>query len=204
MSASLSPSLVDVEVWCPVPGWPHEASTHGQVRRVPWVDDAGRLHLGGILAQTIDKRPGKGYPYVMLRDGKRRRKAPVSVVVLEAHCGPRPGPEYEACHGNGIRTDSWLSNLRWDTKVANRADRERHRIERAVTDTVTSGPGNASERYGSKVRPGACPIGHPVTAGVSGDGPHGTGRCPIPSTFSFFPPSVKSAFRVLRPRKETH
>jgi hypothetical protein len=32
----------------------------------------------------------------------------------------------EACHANGARDDNRLANLRWDTRAANAADRERH------------------------------------------------------------------------------
>lgn len=32
----------------------------------------------------------------------------------------------EACHNNGIRDDSRLQNLRWDTRKSNHADKKMH------------------------------------------------------------------------------
>lgn len=134
------------EKWDPIPGWPHhEASSCGQVRMLDRLDAEGRLRLGGILPQFPDKRPGKGYLYVMLRDGARHRKAAVAVLVLEAHRKSRPGPGIEACHNDGVRTDNHLSKLRWDTREANLADMLRHREERSRTDGF-DGSENRGER----------------------------------------------------------
>ncbi len=191
---------VIVEQWRPVPGWPYEASDLGQIRRIPWIDDAGVFHLGGIVAQCPDKRPGKGYLYVTLRDGTRRRKAAVAVLVLEAWRGLRPAG-CEACHNNGIRTDNRLSELRWDTREANRADRARHEAERAVTTLVTTVPETALSRHGSQVRRRSGSSGGVVTAARHSDAPHGTGRSPIPFTFSSVFTSVKPALTSLRNRK---
>lgn len=67
-----------------------------------------------------------GYKRVILcaPNGKRRR-ALVHRLVLEAFVGPCPRG-MEACHENGIRDDNRLSNLRWDTRKNNFADRDRH------------------------------------------------------------------------------
>jgi hypothetical protein len=129
------------EEWAAVPSWPYEASTCGRVRSVTR-RDGDRWRLGGPVASYEDKRPGKGYLYVTLTDGKRRRNAAVAVLVLEAHRKLRP-TGYEACHENGVRTDNHVARLRWDTKAANRADRERHRRERPVTAPVTGKRANA-------------------------------------------------------------
>ncbi len=193
-------AAVIAELWRPVPGWPYEASDLGSIRRIPWLDDDGCLHLGGIVAQCPDKRPGKGYLYVTLRDGKRRRKAAVAVLVLEAWRGLRPAGR-EACHNKGIRTDNRLSELRWDTKEANRADRARHELERAETTLVTTVPETALSRFGSQVRRGGGHPGGVVTAARHGDALHGTGSFPIPFTFSSVFTSVKPALMALRNRK---
>jgi hypothetical protein len=105
------------EDWAPVPGWPYEASSRGRVRS---------LARGVPLKQQRDK---DGYRHVELSDGKRRRRAHVAVLVLEAFTGPCP-PECEALHGNGRRWDNRLANLRWGTRPENRQERERHRRER--------------------------------------------------------------------------
>lgn len=116
------------EKWELIPGWPYEASSCGRGRSIDRLGDDGIWRLGAILPPQPDKRPGKGYLYWDLRDGKRRRRVPVAVAVLEAHRKPRPGPGYEACHNDGVRTDNHLAKLRWDTKKANRADTEWHRM----------------------------------------------------------------------------
>jgi hypothetical protein len=192
----------DEEKWADIPGWPHQASTHGRIRRKPWRDAQDCLHLGGELAQCPDKRKGKGYLYATLRDGQRRRKGHVAVLVLEAHRKPKPGPGYEACHGNGIRTDNRLCNLRWDTKEANLAQMWEERRSRQAVTTGSAKPGETGRgRYGSQVRRrggGALPSRHRVTAAVTGDGPHGTGSLrPVQSSSSVSAP-VQPRSRSLR------
>lgn len=55
----------------------------------------------------------------------RYRRAYCSHFVLEAFVGPRPDG-MEACHGDGNCLNDALSNLRWDTPIANKADMKRH------------------------------------------------------------------------------
>lgn len=66
-----------------------------------------------------------GYIRVLLRIGGGRISKLVHRLVLEAFAGPCPGGN-EACHGNGIRTDNRLENLRWDTRRSNSQDRTLH------------------------------------------------------------------------------
>jgi hypothetical protein len=49
----------------------------------------------------------------------------VSGLILSAFVGPRP-EGMQACHGNGIRTDNRLSNLRWATPKENERDKIVH------------------------------------------------------------------------------
>ena len=128
LADSITPCCDD-EDWKPIPDWPHEASTCGQVRSVDRTGPDGILRLGQMLPPELDKRPGKGYLYATLRDGKRRRRAHIAVLVLEAHRGTRPKGN-EACHTHGLRTDNHLARIRWDTREANIADMLRHRAER--------------------------------------------------------------------------
>lgn len=46
-------------------------------------------------------------------------------LVLALFVAPCP-PNHEGCHGDGDPSNNTLSNLRWGTKVENRADRARH------------------------------------------------------------------------------
>ena len=136
----LEPAPADVgccadETWKPIPGWPHEASTCGRGRSVTRIDASGRLRLGQVLPQYTDDRPGKGYVYWVLVDGKRRRKVHVAVAVLEAHDKPRPAPGYDACHDNHARTDNHLLNVFWDTHAANVAASVLRRLA-AVTEAA--------------------------------------------------------------------
>jgi len=67
-----------------------------------------------------------GYPKVSLRnEAGTIVDCHVHRLVLLAFRGPCP-PGHQCCHGNGVRTDNCLENLRWDTLSNNQADRKRH------------------------------------------------------------------------------
>ena len=55
----------------------------------------------------------------------RTQTVKVHVMVAEAWHGPRPDG-MEVAHGNGVRTDNRASNLRWDTRSGNHADKLKH------------------------------------------------------------------------------
>lgn len=102
-----------VETWLPIPNWSaYEASDQGQVRR-----DAR------ILSPWPSSSDGR--PAVDLHMTPRRRAAGVHILVLETFVGPCP-PGKEGCHWNGDPWDNALTNLRWDTRSANRYDSVRH------------------------------------------------------------------------------
>lgn len=102
------------ERWRKVPGWSdYSVSDSGQVRS----DRYGRilrptLRPTGYLQLTLSDRRRTGYPFA-------------HTLVLAAFVGPAP-EGMECCHGNGDKTDNRLSNLRWDTRLANAADATRH------------------------------------------------------------------------------
>jgi hypothetical protein len=114
------------EVWQHVPGSEgrYEVSSRGQV----WSNRTNRL-LSLSIANT-------GYIQVNIAGSVRH----VQRLVLEAFIGPCPYG-HEACHGNGVRTDNRLENLRWDTRKGNMADASRHgttnRGERCPTSKLT-------------------------------------------------------------------
>lgn len=113
------------EQWREVAGFPdYEVNTAGLVRswrpvgRYLWPRKAPILLRPG-------RAPGQ-YPIVVLtRDGKTKKTRAIHRLVLEAFAGPCPRG-MEACHNNGDREDNRLSNLRWDTRKNNHADKHRH------------------------------------------------------------------------------
>lgn len=114
------------EVWQCVPGFEgmYEVSSRGRV----WSNRSRRL-LTLSVANT-------GYHQVNLRGSVRH----VHRLVLEAFVGPCPFG-CEGCHGNGIRTDNRLENLRWGTRKENMQDASKHgttnRGERCPTSKLT-------------------------------------------------------------------
>lgn len=191
------------EKWEPVPDWPHEASTCGRVRSTDRLGDDGIWRLGALLPQHPDKRKGKGYLYVDLLDGPRRRRAAVAVVVLEAHRGLRPAA-CEACHNHGIRTDNHLSEIRWDTREANLADMAEHALLRAVTEDAAMTVA-LSQPAGHK---GVRTIRALSRTTVTGDISQGTGSPrSISASSSLFtsvqslPSTLRTPFRSLRNRQ---
>lgn len=115
------------EIWKPVVGYEglYEVSNIGRVksldRTVRW-RDGHRAVRSRLIKYGVNHR---GYFTAHLcRDGIHNKRF-VHVLVLEAFVGPRPDG-MECCHGNGIRTDNRLLNLRWDTRSANRNDSRAH------------------------------------------------------------------------------
>jgi hypothetical protein len=184
------------ETWEPLPGWPHEFSTCGRVRSITRIDAEGRLRLGQMLPQQKDERKGKGYLYATLRDGKRRRKIHVAAGVLEAHRKPKPGPGYEACHSNHVRTENHLWNLSWDTHAANVAASVQRRLE-AVTEQAPDMPVPSQEGRFPTWRL----LGIRHVRSVTRARSHGTGRLPSSSDFPSISPSVNPSQPSLRNRQ---
>lgn len=116
--------MANREQWRDIAGFEgiYQVSDHGRVRSLDRVDCRGRRLKGVDMKPPIDR---DGYARVGLyRDG-RGTLTYVHRLVLEAFVGPCP-EEYEACHHDGNPANNRLSNLRWDTKKANAADRTRH------------------------------------------------------------------------------
>jgi hypothetical protein len=112
-------------------------------KRIPgyrWyeVSDRGRVvsRRGGVrfLAQQMRGKPPRLYPAVTLYRGGRPETRFVHQLVLLAFRGPCP-PGMECCHENDVATDNRLSNLRYDSKLANAADRVRNQRALAVIQT---------------------------------------------------------------------
>lgn len=129
------------ETWRPVPGWEglYEVSDAGNVRSlgrtIAVLDPVGRLRERRYKPKTLKPTAGpNGYRLVSFTHPDRKREChTVHRLVLRAFVGECP-PFFEACHGNGIRSDNRLSNLRWDSRSANAHDRKAH-----GTDVYTCG-----------------------------------------------------------------
>lgn len=115
------PTLFDVEIWKPVPGYEgiYEVSTHG---RVASVSTNWRGYGRRLMEQDMDIY---GYMKVRLTKEGCRKKLSVHRLVCLAFLGD-PGDGDQVCHNNGDRADNRLENLRWGTAKENAADRDRH------------------------------------------------------------------------------
>jgi hypothetical protein len=104
------------EQWLPVAGHEgYEISDAGRVRS--W-----RIFRGqpGPRLRKLTVNP-QGYSIICL-DGTTYT---VHRLVMEAFVGPRPSGA-DICHGDGVRTNAALSNLRYDSRAANMQDAIRH------------------------------------------------------------------------------
>lgn len=99
------------ERWAPVPGHPnHQVSTYGRVKNP----------RGKLIGKPNHAR---GYTRVSLPRGEVRL---VHQIVLEVFVGPRPSPQTQSRHLNGIPHDNRVTNLRWGTAAENVADQFIH------------------------------------------------------------------------------
>jgi len=103
------------EQWRPIRGFEglYSVSDLGRVKN----DRSDRILRGSAA--------GKGYRKIILCDNGNQTHRYVHEVVLEAFIGPRP-MGMDAAHGNGVRSDNRLNNLRWDTRAGNFADKIAH------------------------------------------------------------------------------
>lgn len=120
-------------MWKNIPGWEeaYQVSTQGEVRskdrRIYVKNRQGilgfRRFKGRVLQPGLTKAQ---YSMVSLTGpGKQRRYAYVHDLVLAAFRGPKPHGK-ECCHGNGVRSDNRLTNLRYGTRSENAQDRKRN------------------------------------------------------------------------------
>ena len=120
--------------WSAVPGYEgfYEVSDTGRVRSLDrtifsanqW-GDFSRFFPGKLLRQfTRD-----GYSAVTLHRQGHTHSVRVANLVALAFLGPCP-EGLELCHADGVRTNSDLTNLRYDTRSENAYDAVRHGTHR--------------------------------------------------------------------------
>lgn len=106
------------EEWRPIPGWEdlYDASSLGRVRRItkspPYIMTLSDDH--------------DGYLQVTLTRNNKWRTYRVAALVCAAFHGPRPSPEMQAAHWDGVRVHNTPDNLRWATPLEQCADKARH------------------------------------------------------------------------------
>lgn len=128
------------EVWKAVVGYEgsYEVSNLGRVRsldRVVESPTAARGYPKRVIGRLLrPQNHSAGYLHVRICRTTRL----INHLVLEAFIGPRPDG-LEACHNTGNKKDNRLSNLRWDTHVANCADCVEH-------GTAPRGEGNGQSK----------------------------------------------------------
>lgn len=117
------------EIWKPVLGYEglYSVSNLGNVRSEP----KKVIRRNGVVCNQPQQlmHPGCGASkYLTLRlkgsDGKYRTHY-VHTLVLETFVSRRP-PGMEACHCDGDRQNNAVTNLRWDTRSGNHADKRLH------------------------------------------------------------------------------
>lgn len=115
------------EIWRPVLGFEgkYDVSNHGRVR------SKKRHHYFGVAHWSVRGKirklgfNGRGYLFLSLWKNSKPYPRAIHRLVLESFVGPRP-KGMTACHYDGVRTNNYLTNLRWDTLKANFSDRDRH------------------------------------------------------------------------------
>lgn len=108
-----------LECWRDIPSWEglYQASNTGRIRSLDRPRSRGRV-LAPVLLPN-------GYLYVSLSRKPKKIQRSVASLVLTAFVGPRPKGQL-SLHGDGVRTNNALKNLRWGTYSTNIADARKH------------------------------------------------------------------------------
>jgi len=139
----------DLERWLPVPGWEtyYEVSDLGRVRSTPRVivmKNGTPRPVRGRILRMHTLVPG-GYVQVRFSRGAEAVGLLVHRLVLLAFVG-EPPEGMECCHGDSVRDNNRLSNLRWGTKGDNMYDKWERRKKCPQGHTIVSP--NIAPRYG--------------------------------------------------------
>jgi hypothetical protein len=113
-----------MERWKDIPGFEqyYQVSNFGRVKSLDRVDSLGRHRKGQILS---DCNNGTGYRVVNLKVNGSQNMRTVHFLVMLAFRDPRE-IGLEICHNDGDKSNNRLSNLRYDTRKSNHADKHKH------------------------------------------------------------------------------
>lgn len=130
-----SPEELAAEEWRGVVGWEgaYQVSDLGRVRSLDRYDKRGVWRKGRILKPGVNVK--SGYFYVNLCGIDRPPSQNVHDLVLRAFVGSPP-EGYECCHGDGVRQNNRLKNLRWGTHHDNVQDAIRHGTMGISAETI--------------------------------------------------------------------
>ena len=126
-----------MERWLPIAGFEglYEVSDLGRVRACRRIVKQKRRD-GTIVDRPLQERilvphPNKkGYLHVSLSKDGRRYTCKLHKLVMQAFVGRCP-EGLEVCHGDSAKPNNALTNLRYDTRASNVADRiARQRVSR--------------------------------------------------------------------------
>ncbi len=81
---------------------------------------------GGVGKIMKPYRREDGYNMYILREGNKSYHKKAHQLVIEEFVGPKPFPKAEVCHNDGTRHNDHYTNLRWDTRKNNHADKRKH------------------------------------------------------------------------------
>lgn len=124
-----APNLELEEVWKAIPGLEqfYEASTHGRIRSLSRTvrQKTGKQYLqaGRVMKPALGIK--NKYFSLRLTNQVETVTRYVHHLVLITFVGPAP-EGMEGCHGDGDRANNRISNLRWDTRSNNHADKALH------------------------------------------------------------------------------
>jgi hypothetical protein len=118
----------------PIPGFPgYEITEDGRVFSWKPKSRNSKPPIVARVLKEIDNN--RNYLTVdLMKDGKKYRKT-IHCLVLETFVGPPKFGEV-ACHNDGNSKNNHISNLRWDTRISNEADKKLHKTCNSITKAV--------------------------------------------------------------------
>lgn len=117
-----------MEEWRDIPGWEgmYQVSNQGRVRsvdRTVWNVNSYHRIPGVVLRPAVAGKTGH-LGVSLCRNGKPKTYR-IHQLMMWAFVGSQE-PGMDVCHYDGDPTNNILSNLRYDTRSGNRADKVRH------------------------------------------------------------------------------